>query len=136
MGILEDIKKLGCTIEPADQDEIDKIVEKVKKEKKDENIRNAVLEGELGDFLNAWRPDIMEAIVKERQREADEWVRLTRRKFDEKGDRLCDEQFCPSTDGVAQCVHCGKYICREHNYIKESRCCYDCFVERFGKENT
>ena len=136
MAILNDIKRLGFKLDPADRDEIDKIVDRITKQQKDKDIRNAVIEGEVGDFLNAWRPDIMEAIVKDKQKEADEWVRKTQRKFDEKGRRVCDEQFCPSVDGVAQCVHCGKYVCNEHNYMKESRCCYDCYVEQFGKENT
>lgn len=136
MGIMEDITKLGFTFEPADQDEIDRILQRVTKENADEGIRNALIEREVGDFLDAWRPDIMDAIVKERQREADDWVRMTRRKFDEKGNRVCDEDYCPSIDEVAQCVHCGKYICREHNYMKDSRCCYECYVERFGVENT
>lgn len=136
MGILDDIKKLGFKLEEPDRDQIEKIVEKIKKEKKDPSIRNALIEGEVGDFLNAWRPDIMDAIVQHRQGETDDWVRKTQRKFDEKGNRICDEPYCPSTDGVAQCVRCGKYICKDHNYPEGSRCCYDCHVAQFGKENT
>jgi len=136
MGILADIKKLGLKLEPEDQDEINKILERIGKQTKDESIRNAMIEGEIGDFLNAWHPDIMDEIVKARQRQSDDWVRTTQRKYDEKGNRVCDEQFCPSVKGVAQCVFCGKYVCSEHNYKKDSVCCYDCFVEKYGIENT
>jgi hypothetical protein len=136
MGILADIKRLGFKLEGSDQDEIDKILERVGKTTQEESVRNAVIEGEIGDFLNAWRPDIMDEIVKDRQRQSDEWVRTTQRKYDEKGNRVCDEQYCPSTDGVTQCIYCGKYVCKEHNYKKDSVCCYDCFVEKYGKENT
>ena len=136
MAILDDIKRLRIKLEDADQDQIDKIVEKITKEHKDKIVRNAMIEGEVGDFLQAWCPEVMEAIVSEKQRDANDWVRRTQRKYDEKGNRVCDEQYCESTNGVAQCVHCGKYICREHNYRKDSLCCYDCYEEQVGKENT
>ena len=136
MGILADIKKLRIKLDPEDQDEIEKIVERIGKQTKDESVRNAMIEGEIGDFLNAWHPDIMDEIVKARQRQSDDWVRTTQRKYDEKGNRVCDEQFCPSVKGVAQCVFCGKYVCSEHNYKKDSVCCYSCFVEKYGIENT
>ncbi len=132
MAILDDIKRLKIELDDADWDEIHKIVAKAKREQKDEIIRNALIEGMVGDFLMAWCPEAMEAIVQDKQKQSDEWVRLTQRKYDEKGNRVCDEQMCPSTTGVAQCVHCGKFVCNEHNYMKESRCCYDCFVAREG----
>ncbi len=135
MGIIADIKRLGFKLEPEDRDEIDKIVQRLTKQQKDVSVRDAMIEGEVGDFLNAWRPDIMEAIVKDKQKQSDDWVRMTQRKFDAKGNRVCDEQFCPSTAGVAQCVFCGKYVCNEHNYMKDTRCCYDCYAEKVGKEN-
>jgi hypothetical protein len=136
MGILQDMKKLGIKLEEADQDQIDAIVKRITKEKKDETVRAAMIEGEVGDFLNAWCPEVMDAILKEKQREANEWVRQSQRKFDEKGNRLCDEQYCASGEGVVQCARCGKYICREHIYGKDSQSCYDCYVAQVGKENT
>ena len=136
MGILADIKKLGIKLEAEDQDEIDKIQQRIRTQIKDENVRDATIEGEIGDYFNAWRPDIMDEIVKERQRRSDDWVRTTQRKYDEKGNRVCDEQYCPSTAGVAQCVSCGKHVCSEHNFSKDSVYCYTCFVEKYGIENT
>ena len=134
MAILDDIKRLGIQLEEADRDEIEKIVEKATKEQKDEIMRNAVIEGLVGDFLSSWCPEAMEAIVKDKQKQSDDWVRLTQRKYDEKGNRVCDEQFCPSTDEVAQCTYCGKYICKEHNFLKDSCTCYDCWVTHCGGE--
>ena len=138
MGLLDDIKRLGFKLDPADKDEIDKIVERVGKTVQDKHVRSAVIDGEVGDFLNAWRPDIMEEIVKDKQKQSDDWVRLTQRKYDNKGNRVCDEQYCPSVDGVAQCAVCGKSVCREHNFMKEKGpvMCYECFVEKYGVEAT
>ncbi|MDR2017615.1 MAG: hypothetical protein LBQ00_01845 [Syntrophobacterales bacterium] len=135
MSILADIKRLGFKLEDADKDEIDKILQRIGKQIKDKDVRNAIIEGEIGDFLNAWRPDIMDELVKDRQRQVNEWVKTTQRKYDEKGNRVCEEQFCPSTNGVTQCIYCGKFICKEHNYKKDSIVCYDCFAEKYGKEN-
>jgi hypothetical protein len=134
MAILEDIKRLGITLEEADRDEIEKIVAKISEEKKDDAfVRDALIEYAISEFLSVWKPEAMETLAKDKQSQNEEWVRLTRRKYDEKGNRICDEQYCPSTIEVAQCVYCGKYVCKEHNYGEGPRCCYDCWLIRFSK---
>jgi hypothetical protein len=136
MAILEDIKRLGIILKEQDQDEIEMIVAKVSEEKKDDPfVRDALIEYTVNEFLNVWCPEVVEELVKDKQRQSDEWVRLTQRKYDEKGDRICDEQFCASTEGVAQCAQCGKCICKEHNYGEGSLCCYDCWLAKFKQEN-
>ena len=133
MAILEDIKRLGLQIGETERAEIDRIVEHVTKETEDEFVRNALIEGAVGEFLEAFCPDVMEAIIRDKQEQSSEWIRLSQRKFDEKGNRICDEDFCSSIESVAQCSYCGKYICKEHNYLKDSRCCYACWLSRFGE---
>lgn len=136
MAILEEIKRLGIVLKEPEQDEIEKIVAKIEEEKKDDPfVRDALIECTVTDFLNVWAPEAVDALVKERQRENDEWTRLTRRKFDEKGDRICDEEYCASTVEVAQCAECGKHICKEHNYGEGARSCYDCWLVKFKAMN-
>ena len=133
MAILDDIKRLGLRIEKSDRDEIDRIVKHVTRETEDEFVRNALIEGAIGEFLAAFCPDAMDAIIKDKDLQSKEWIRMSQRKFDEKGNRLCEEDFCSSTTEVAQCNYCGKHICKEHNYLKGSRCCYACWVFHFGE---
>jgi hypothetical protein len=134
MSILDDIKHLGIKLETSEQDEIKNIIEQITEEKEDEFVRSALIEGAIGEFINETRPDVMEALIAEKDRQNKEWIRMSQRKFDEKGNRICDEQYCSSTVEVAQCSYCGKYICREHNYREDSRCCYNCWVFNFGGE--
>lgn len=82
MSILDDIKRLGLKLEESEKEEIDKIVEHITKEKEDEFVRNALIEGAVSEFLGAFCPDVMDALIKDRERENEEWMRLTRRKFD------------------------------------------------------
>ncbi len=59
----------------------------------------------------------------------------SQRKYDEHGNRICDEQMCNSVVEVSQCIYCGKFVCKEHNYGNDVRCCYDCSIERtYGKK--
>jgi hypothetical protein len=132
MALLDDIKRLGLQLEKADRDEIDRIVKQVTRETKDEFVRNALIEGAVGEFLAAFCPDAMDAIIRDKEQQSNEWIRLSQRKFDKEGNRLCEEDFCSSTDEVAQCSYCGKYVCKEHNYLKDSHCCYACWVLHFG----
>jgi len=133
MAILDDIKRLRLQIEKPEMDEIDRIVEHVTRETQDEFVRSALIEGAVGEFLAAFCPDAMEAIIRDKEQQSNEWIRLSQRKFDEKGNRICEEDLCSSIDGVAQCVYCGKFVCNEHNYVKDSRCCYACWLPRFGE---
>jgi hypothetical protein len=133
MAILDDIKRLGLQLEKADRDEIDRIVKHVTRETEDEFVRNALIEGAVGEFLAAFCPDAMDAIIRDKEKQSNEWIRLSQRKFDEKGNRLCEEDFCSSIDEVAQCAYCGKHICKGHNYLNDSRCCYACWVFNFGE---
>ncbi len=42
---------------------------------------------------------------------------------------------CNSVVEVSQCIYCGKFVCKEHNYGNDVRCCYDCSIERtYGKK--
>jgi hypothetical protein len=134
MGILEDIKRLGLKLDENDEAEIELILEEVRREKKDDLVRAALSEVIIGEYLEERKPEIMSALVQAKQKEVDEWRRRTERKYDEKGDRICDEPFCPSTERVSQCIYCGKHICKEHNYRNDGTCCYACLQERFGKE--
>ena len=133
MAILDDIKRLGLKLEDTDREEIEKIIEHITKEKEDEFVRNSLIEGAISEFISAFYPDVMEALIKEKERQNSEWTRLSQRKFDEKGNRQCEEEYCSSIAEVAQCNYCGKYICKEHNYLKGSRCCYACWVFNFGE---
>jgi hypothetical protein len=134
MGILDDIERLGVELEDRDKEAIDDIVAYIRGEKKDELIQNALIEGAVGEFLSVFCPEAMNAIVADRNRQAEEWMRKTTRKYDEKGNRVCEEDLCPSIKEVSQCVYCGKYICEEHNYIHGSKCCYDCYIFHFGEQ--
>ena len=134
MGILNDMKQLGIVLKMSESDEIDKIIEHITSQKEDEFVRNALIEGAIGEFINETRPDVMEALIAEKDRQNKEWIRMSQRKFDEKGNRICDEQHCSSIIEVAQCNYCGKYICKEHSYLEGSKCCYGCWVFNFGGE--
>jgi hypothetical protein len=133
MSIMDDIKRLDMKLEASESDEIKNIVDHITREIKDEFVRNTLIEGAVGEFIHEMRPDIMEALIAEKDRQNKEWIRLSQRKFDEKGNRICDEQHCSSTTEVAQCTYCGKYICKEHNYLEGSTCCYSCWVFNFGE---
>jgi hypothetical protein len=132
MAILEDIARLGLELEDADRDEIDKLVAKISEEKKDDPfVRDALIEYAITEFLCCWKPEVVDVLAKDKERQNEEWTRLSQRKFDEKGLRICDEPYCSSTAGVAQCASCGKYICKEHNYGEDALCCYDCWLMKF-----
>lgn len=131
---MNDIKRLGIKLEASESDEIKNIIEHITREKEDEFVRNALIEGAIGEFINETRPDVMEALIADKERQDKEWIRMSQRKFDEKGNRICDEQYCSSTVEVSLCNYCGKYICKTHNYLEDSKCCYDCWVLNFGGE--
>lgn len=135
MGILQDIERLGLRLDADNLDHIKMIEEDITKKTDDELVRNALIEMHVSDFLSMARPDIMDALVNEKNKEFEQLRQKSQRKFDEKGNRICDEQMCDSATGVAQCVYCGKYICKVHNYGENERCCYDCSIElTYGKK--
>jgi predicted nucleic acid binding AN1-type Zn finger protein len=111
------------------------IEEDITKKADDEMVRKALIEMHVSEFISLARPDIMTALVDDKNKEVEQLRQRSQRKFDEKGNRICDEQMCDSVTGVAQCVYCGKYVCKEHNYGENERCCYDCSIElTYGKK--
>jgi hypothetical protein len=135
MGILNDIERLGLKLDSETLDHIKMIEEDITKNTADVVVRDAFIEMHVSEFISMARPDIMDVLVKEKNREVEQLRQRSQRKFDEKGNRICDEQMCESAHGVAQCIYCGKYVCQEHNYGKDERCCYDCSVEiTYGKK--
>jgi hypothetical protein len=134
MGILQDIEKLGLQLEKDDLDHIKMIEEDLTRNTEDELVRNALLEMHISEYISMVRSDIMEALIERKNQEVAQWRQRAARKFDEQGNRVCDEQLCDSVTDVAQCNHCGKFVCKEHNYGEEVRCCYDCSIEQtYGK---
>lgn len=136
MGILDDIARFGLYLNPDDQKEVNTIVDRVTMDKEDPLIRDAIIEGAVEVYLTEARPDIMAELGKQRNREMQAYAKRLNRKYDEKGDRICEESSCFSTDGVAQCVYCERWVCRSHNYGNEEWCCYACHIERGGKGDT
>lgn len=135
MGILQDIQRLGLKLDDDNLDHIKMIEEDITSKTEDELVRSALMEMHISEFIELARPDIMTALVDEKNMEIEQLRQRSQRKFDEKGDRICDEQMCESAVEVAQCSYCGKFVCKEHNYGEDVRCCYDCSIERtYGKK--
>jgi len=135
MGILQDIKRLGLKLDDDNLDHIKMIEEDITRKTPDELVRNALIEMHISEFISFARPDIMSALVDEKNREVEQLRQRSQRKYDEKGNRICDEQMCDSVIEVAKCTYCGKFVCKEHNYGETIRCCYDCLIERtYGKK--
>jgi hypothetical protein len=132
MAILQDIERLGLQLEEADLDEIRAITEAINKRSEDDLVKGSLLEMHVSEYLSVVRPDIMSALTQDKEREMAEWRRKTERKYDEQGNRVCDELLCADTTGVDQCTYCGKYVCNGHNYGQNDRCCYECSKERGG----
>jgi hypothetical protein len=134
MGILQDIEKLGLQLEKDDLDHIKMIEEDLIGNTEDELVRNALLEMHISEYLLMVRSDIMEALIESKNQEVAQWRERAARKFDEQGNKICDEQMCESVIDVDQCHYCGKFVCKEHNYGENIRCCYDCSIEQtYGK---
>jgi hypothetical protein len=135
MGILQDIERLGLKLDDDNLDHVKMIEEDITRRTEDELVRNALIEMHVSEFISSARPDIMTALVDDKNREIEELRQRSQRKFDDKGSRICDEQMCDSATGVAQCHYCGKFVCKEHNYGEDVRCCYDCSIElTYGKK--
>jgi len=134
MAIFDVIARLGLKLTDVDNEEIEGIVSSIEKTAHDEIVKNTLIELHIIEYLSLMRPDIMSALIKEKERENEEWIGKTERIFDEQGNRICQEVLCDSVSEVRQCKFCGKYICKYHNYSQESTCCYACWVEHSGMQ--
>ncbi len=134
MGILEDIKRLGLELNEDDKTAMEALFDRAKVEKKEELVLKTMLEFYLAEYFTTMRPDIMSALEADKQKENKELLRQLTQRFDEKGKRICDETGCLSTEAVAQCEYCERYICADHNYKKHGHCCYACHLENSEKE--
>jgi len=135
MGILQDIERLGLKLDDDNLDHIKMIKEDITAKTSDELVRNALIEMHVSEFIEMARPDIITTLVDEKNREIEQLRQRAQRKYNEQGNRICDEQMCESVIEVAQCSYCGKFVCKEHNYGEDVRCCYDCSIERtYGKK--
>jgi hypothetical protein len=135
VGVLDDIRRLGLKLEKSDVDEIQAITDRTSAEKDDELVQLSLTDMRITEYLSIMRPDIMDELVKERERQNAEWIRRTQAKYDDRGARVCDEQLCDSVQGVTPCRYCGKYICRGHDYSKGHGYCYDCWTAQHGDED-
>lgn len=135
MGILQDIERLGLKLDDDNLDHIEMMKEDITAKTPDELVRNALIEMHVSEYIEMARPDIMTTLVDEKNREIEQLRQRAQRKYNEQGNRICDEQMCESVIEVAQCSYCGKFVCKEHNYGEDVRCCYDCSIERtYGKK--
>lgn len=127
MSVFDDITRLGLHLTDDDDREIKEIINHIRNTTHDEIVKNTLIELHVIEYLSIMRPDIMSALIKEKERENNEWIKRTQRTFDENGNRICQEAFCDSINEVSQCRFCGKYVCKYHNYSHEFTCCYDCW---------
>jgi hypothetical protein len=129
MGVLDEITRLGLKLTEEDREEIRRITEYLTENKSDEIVRDTLIELHVTDYLECVRPDIMESLIKEKDREAEGWLAQIRRRYDDAGKKLCDETLCGSVEDVQRCTYCDKYVCKAHNFGGSTRCCYGCWKE-------
>ncbi len=134
MGILHELEDLKIELDAEDRQQIGAIVEQLNKDQPDEFLRNPIVEYLIEEYLTLNCPEVVEALMKERTRQSQEMARAAARRYDAKGDRLCDETGCLSTEAVAKCQYCEKYVCKAHNYGTNAWCCYACWKERAGEK--
>jgi hypothetical protein len=130
MGIINDIERLGLELDDEDRSHLKAIVDQLNKDQSDEFLRGPIIEGLMEEYLTLNRPEIMEALKRERTEQAISMMRAAARRYDEKGDRICDEADCSSTEDVSQCVYCGRFVCRDHNFGPGPCCCFACRKEQ------
>ena len=135
MGILEDMKRLDLSLNDEDTQQINAIIEDANNQRQDEFLRKPVIEYLVSEYITAARPDIWDVLKRDREdTNTKDAIRLNR-KYDEKGDRICDETGCGLTEDVKKCNLCERFICRSHNFSESGWCCYACWIEHFkGKE--
>ncbi len=94
MGILQDIERLGLKL---DEDNLDSHQDDTGRHKRcktlDELVRNALIEMHISEFIELARPDIMTALVDDKNKEFEQNRQKSQRKYDEHGNRICDEQM-------------------------------------------
>ncbi len=134
MSILDDIKRLHLELNENDNAEINAILDRVAGEGKEEFVQAPLTEYLLEEYLTVMRPDILSALREDRNSANAELMKGMGKRYDQKGDRLCDEPLCSSTESVAKCGYCDRFICKSHNYGKDSWCCYACWKEQGGEE--
>ncbi|OPY66881.1 MAG: hypothetical protein A4E63_02405 [Syntrophorhabdus sp. PtaU1.Bin050] len=132
MGVLQEIERLGLELNEEDLSHVKAISEDIERETQDKTVVPTLVDLHVTEYLSIARPDIMAILVQEKEREMLEWQSKIERQYDDQGNRVCDEPFCDSIEGVAKCRYCGKFVCKEHNYAQDIHCCYACRKERFG----
>ena len=133
MRILDDVQRLGIELSEDDKSEIEAIRDRRKGQKEDELVRDTFIEYDIGEYFTIMRPEIMSALETDKTAQNKELIKDLSKLFDETGKRICDEVGCSSTENVDKCGHCERYICGQHNYGKDSHCCYACYLENGGK---
>ena len=88
MGIMNDIKRLGISLEQMDYEEIERITAQVTKDKEDPFVRDTLIECLINEYLQVIRPEVMDALMKDRQNEMDALRKKMERTHDEKGNRI------------------------------------------------
>ncbi len=116
MGILQDIERLGLKLDEDNLDHIKMIQEDITRKTPDELVRNALIEMHISEFIELARPDIMTALVDDKNKEFEQNRQKSQRKYDEHGNRICDEQMCNSVVEVSQCIYCGK-VCVQRTQL-------------------
>jgi hypothetical protein len=133
LGILDDVQKLGIELNEDDRNEIEAIRDRAKNEKKDDLVRDTLIEYYIGEYFTIMRPEIMSALEADKTAQNKELIRELGKLYDETGKRICDEVGCSSTENVDKCEYCERFICAQHNYGKAAHCCYACYLENGGK---
>ncbi len=129
MGVLDEIVRLKLELTEEDREEIQRITEYFTETKSDETVRNTIIELRVTDYLECVRPDIMEVLIREKEREAEGWLKQLQRRYDDAGNRFCDEALCGSTEEVQKCQFCEKYVCKGHTFGEDVHCCFGCWKE-------
>jgi hypothetical protein len=129
MGIRQEMESLKVELDNEDRKQIEAIVEQLNKDQPDEFLRNPTIEFLIEEYLTVNCPQVMDALRAERTRQSQELLKQAARRYDTKGDRLCDETGCGSTETVEKCHYCERYVCKGHNYGMDIWCCYACWKE-------
>ncbi len=134
MGIMNDIKRLGITLDTMDYEEIERLTAQVTRDKSDPYVRDALIECLVAEYLQVFHPEVMDALTKDRQNEMDALRIKMERTHDEKGNRICDEPACLSTRGVVKCARCDRYVCSSHTFGTGTPLCFACYKESAGRD--
>jgi hypothetical protein len=133
VGIMDDVKKLGIELSDDDKHEIEAMYDRAKAQNEDKLVQDTLVEYYIGEYFTIIRPEIMSALEADKTARNKELINELHRQFDDKGNRICDEVGCVSTEGVGKCEYCERYVCAMHNYGKGGHSCYACYLENGGK---